>query len=379
MYYKTIKMDQSSQYEQYTQTAQTIQTVQTLQPKESLVIYPKNWCEQKLEEATFYKNMQKSLTEEQMEFIYKILSYDNIVIAGGFCTNMMRGILEFDDIDFFFTGTEYGNRILLGIIAKLVDEIDGNCYHYCSGNAFTFMVFGLKFQFVTRTFDSVKNIFETFDIGAACIAYDGFKLHISDRAILDFIKGYTDFNPSIDLPTYQHRLSKYFNKKGFGIKYSHFNGSLIKNDHKLDLGILQVYSKKLLGNGKIIGRINISEEYRIPPLNLNEVLKLNTRMMKTYNRNAGGYQWCLNTIDADNIAWWGGYTVHYNQFFYLSTSAIDLTRRNGQVMIYDGNRDIIIADTELQPVSHWRKLVLNEDATVDYLKYAKISYGKYFM
>ena len=53
---------------------------------------------------TFMTNFQRALPIDVEDFLRPFLKLysKNLIIAGGFCTNMLLGKLDFDDIDLFF-------------------------------------------------------------------------------------------------------------------------------------------------------------------------------------------------------------------------------------------------------------------------------------
>jgi len=217
-----------------------------------------------------HKNMQRALGEDVYKFIISLLKdyKDTLFIAGGFCTDMIKGNLNISDIDFFFRGskgspeeniahdvsilkqiakkvdifndkkgepigleaTDYYKRIYSDSSSPNVKLVGGNV-HYRTKYTATFSLGPerIKLQFITSHFDSILTLIKTFDLDSSCISLTDHALTIHYRAVHALNKGYNTVDCSLASRTFSSRLCKYFNNKGIGIFFPLFDQTKIKD------------------------------------------------------------------------------------------------------------------------------------------------------
>ena len=244
------------------------------QKVDGLVVHPSDsHIEIKLPEnihSTFIKNMKSVLSKDHFKFVQSILNlYGNkLCIAGGFCTNMLLGIKKFDDIDFFFHSLmdSQGSEELDNVY-KLVDGFNKkhkhSAIHYVSGHAVTLFIGKIKLQFITKCFSSIQAILDSFDLSPACIAYDGDKVYVSDKAK----KAFEDKHCTLDVDkkslTYERRICKYFRQKGFGIRLPNFDISKVIPGKEIVLPMLLITPSHKNPDGSWTGEIHLPENDEI--------------------------------------------------------------------------------------------------------------------
>lgn len=202
---------------------------------------------------------------------------DDVVVAGGSPGSILHfedefRDLEHVDVDIFLIKSSEEN--LWNRLAKILFSLhklngkpkDSSVTYYsisltkgvCNIRAHGGRFHGLKMQVVLRVFPSLSALLHGFDLPSSCIAYDGEKTYFSTLGAWSHRTGLNIVNPSYRSTTYEYRLWKYFNHRGFGIvfpllkRWTCHAGEIIKLPF-LDLQCLGVVPGGLLCCGKILG------------------------------------------------------------------------------------------------------------------------------
>jgi hypothetical protein len=201
----------------------------------------------------------------------------NIVLAGGAAAMMLSGT-EAGDADLFIHGIDPDDTDALW---RKVDEV----YRFIVEAAFaagdaaghdtvvrkivTHGVFTLiitqttqdgvvvtnsnKIQIIMRAYPSVSALLHGFDIPAACVAYDGVTVGVTTCGAFAHLHRLNIVNPAWRSTTYEHRLTKYF-ERGFGLVLAHARPVPWTPNAKVDLPYLSIQvvdARGLVGYGHI--------------------------------------------------------------------------------------------------------------------------------
>jgi flagellar biosynthesis GTPase FlhF len=150
------------------------------------------------------------------------------------------------DYDIFIIGGDH-NQIIIDLI-NLFDH----CNIIYGINAITIKRQELKVQIVLRYYSSISEVLHGFDIGSACVAWDGRKYYSTSMGIYAFRHSLNIVDMSLRSGTYEKRLNKYINR-GYGVILPHlkivkcFRGEYLSI---INLGIVNIGFRDYIGENK---------------------------------------------------------------------------------------------------------------------------------
>jgi hypothetical protein len=183
----------------------------TIDPKYTHVILNEEKPEFTLEH--FHAQLDKHRLNE--------FDFTNIIIAGG-CFHRNSYINYKNDIDMFIIGGEENKKAaIMAFINHFTNNDDGNDVGAFVINSTTLNCNhrGRNFQLVLRVYDNVQQVLDTFDIGAACMYYDGTGIYANAECMYSILSGNIIINKNRIRTNYTNRLTKYIRNKNFNILF----------------------------------------------------------------------------------------------------------------------------------------------------------------
>lgn len=164
-----------------------------------------NWL---LDNRKFVKNFHMLLEITGLDKY----NYDHTVIAGGCFTTLYDDSVS--DVDLFIMGNA------TQAIWNFVDHFGGEGvkFYMTSKTLFTFVA-GKKIQLVLRVYDSVFSLLDSFDLGPACIYYDGNVIRMYEECAYSLATGNIIVNRHRRKTGYAQRLMKYYRNKMFNLVF----------------------------------------------------------------------------------------------------------------------------------------------------------------
>lgn len=195
----------------------------------------------------------EKIMENIHQYMHGLKNYDNILIAGGFISNIIinnRFGLENNDIDIF----------IYGLTPEQAEEkVEELVEHFQNGLIIRNenMIMCGRFQIILRCYTSISEILHGFDLGSSAVGFDGKNIWMTKLAQYCYKHGVNIVDLSRRSTTYEYRLIKYF-RRGFDIVIP----GIKKDNYKYgDLPYLEKFYSK--PKGCIVDRrnVNLSERY----------------------------------------------------------------------------------------------------------------------
>ena len=201
--------------------------------------------------------------------IIRGMNMDNILIAGGAICNAITNTPK-RDLDIFIYGVdEYGaNQTTFRILDHLSKfELDGKCkFKFIkTANALTIEIdqennsyYGnysyyrriFTIQIIFRLYKTKSEILHSFDIGSACIGFDGIDILFTTLSKFSYEYNCNIVDNTRRSTTYEKRLLKYF-KRGFKIIMPNFDINILTL-HKKCIILPKIFIDSFTNQGNII-------------------------------------------------------------------------------------------------------------------------------
>lgn len=136
--------------------------------------------------------------------------FSHIVIAGGCFYES-----EDSDIDMFIVGGEEHKNDAIKAFVEYFNDRD----YIITSTTINCIYNGRKIQLVLRVYDNVQQILDSFDIGPACIYYDGIDVYANAECIYSILSNNIIINKDRIRTNYTNRLTKYIRNKKFNILF----------------------------------------------------------------------------------------------------------------------------------------------------------------
>lgn len=219
--------------------------------------------------------LPKNLDEFKMRFQHNPLTNDlsdfdlkdNIVIAGGSLSSLLLDKdynsvkkEERPDIDLFFYGLnspsvalEHAERLRQHLIVKWgSDNLRIFVSHYCI--TFVNTLNHRQIQLILCDYNSIGEILNDFDLGAACVAWNGSNLFFNSNGKFAYENGLNIVSLKNYRQSYEFRLKKYFHR-GFGFIFPSLKIDTTTSSREINIGKLtmQFTKSNINSDGNIIG------------------------------------------------------------------------------------------------------------------------------
>lgn len=148
------------------------------------------------------------------------LKKNGIVIAGGYFTSAEIGYHK-TDIDLFIIAESRDEAItkIINLLYYLNTLPSYRHTYLVTRNCITIQLSHHEtFQIICRYFPNIMAIFDTFDISAACVAYDGEKCYMNAESVYTFATATIIYNPKRRHNNFVARLKKYY-ERGFAVLF----------------------------------------------------------------------------------------------------------------------------------------------------------------
>jgi len=190
------------------------------------------------------------------------LNFSNILIAGGFISNLLLQNHHSGDVDIFFYNLNItqANTRLPQLIEDLITSYKTYCQSevkkqkdnphyrtpnhifnretfnpndfqaYRNKNQATLELPGFKFQIIFRLYTSISEILHGFDLGSSAVGFDGSKTHFTTLSKFSYEYSANIVDTSRRSTTYEQRLAKYFTR-GFAIILPQLDISTLRTEN----------------------------------------------------------------------------------------------------------------------------------------------------
>ena len=198
-----------------------------------------------------------ALFEKEFPIAIKILRAvpENLVVAGGAAAWPLGELFaKAGDVDFFVVGIDPNDEAALWAKAAEFFEACKDAVTAWAEDADSVQAFvqlltpGLltlvvnfsdlqprwKFQLIMRAYPSVSALLHAFDVGSACVAYDGQTAKMTTLGVYAHVNRVNLVNPKYRSTTYEKRLAKYFDRH-FAIAFPHLRRGVLSSGAKLVL------------------------------------------------------------------------------------------------------------------------------------------------
>ena len=198
-----------------------------------------------------------ALFEKEFPIAIKILRAvpENLVVAGGAAAWPLGELFaKAGDVDFFVVGIDPNDEAALWAKAAeffeaCKDAVEAWAANDDSASSFVQLLTpGLltlvvnfpclpsywKFQLIMRAYPSVSALLHAFDVGSACVAYDGQTAKMTTLGVYAHAFRVNLVNPKYRSTTYEKRLAKYFDRN-FAIAFPHLRRGALSPGAKLVL------------------------------------------------------------------------------------------------------------------------------------------------
>lgn len=212
--------------------------------------------------------------DTQSSNLFLCMDWNNMIVAGG----SILGLLtkenienkDFGDFDIFLYGLterEYNSKIIE--IYNNFKKVQQDFLCIRSLRAITFIFGPMKryIQVILKSYDSINQIIDNFDIDCVCVAYDGNNVWCNERSYQAITTGINDVKLEFSSASFEYRLAKY-GSRGFGVhvKYDKekINSSLYKTNHSNLHGLARLLAlESLCDDGKYNLFCDILDHYQI--------------------------------------------------------------------------------------------------------------------
>lgn len=216
---------------------------------------------------------------ERYPFI-KEMDMENLCIAGGFCRSILLS-QPVNDIDFFFTGIddpvllnqrlEKAVRNVMISLNKSYDDIYFLILYKENTSVYEILCFKnggdklvCKIQFILATNKSIGDLLNRFDLGPACVAYNGNQVYFNDRSFYSFKYMINTIDESTYTILYNWRLKKYFTC-GFSVVMPDFDIKQVDLTKSRDLSVDTCIFKidHIEGNNIVVNSFNLNAKMKM--------------------------------------------------------------------------------------------------------------------
>lgn len=244
-----------------------------------------------------------SIFEDKYSIAIELTRKFGLVIAGGSISRSLKdGSIGNGDIDMFIVGPCSETRmyrILEFIRENGIDEID------VSDITLTWTQRDYKIQIILKEYLNISHIIHGFDIGAACVACDGYSFYMTGLGKFAFEKGTNILSMLVRSSSYEARLLKYFNS-GFSIAFPYLDINEVKplmNMPHMGFRIESQDGNLLRGTAYTSETMKKKRFKKTYKLNSLEGILLNCPLVAPNKVNYGQFE----TIDITEKEWYGPY------------------------------------------------------------------------